>query len=76
MFATGLAKGYEFGTATVAAIGDTVTVIREKPTRAEIMAAIREMQWRPKLRKAGRNDPCPCGCGKKFKRCSGYGLRK
>jgi hypothetical protein len=20
-------------------------------------------------RKAGRNDPCPCGSGKKFKRC-------
>ena len=21
--------------------------------------------------KAGRNDPCPCGSGKKFKRCCG-----
>jgi uncharacterized protein YecA (UPF0149 family) len=22
-------------------------------------------------RKAGRNDPCPCGSGKKYKRCHG-----
>ncbi|HEY6198860.1 MAG TPA: SEC-C metal-binding domain-containing protein [Candidatus Binatia bacterium] len=21
--------------------------------------------------KAGRNDPCPCGSGKKYKRCHG-----
>ena len=21
------------------------------------------------MRKAGRNDPCPCGSGKKYKRC-------
>jgi SEC-C motif-containing protein len=30
---------------------------RKKPVRAEV--------------KAGRNDPCPCGSGKKFKRCHG-----
>jgi hypothetical protein len=23
----------------------------------------------PRDRKAGRNDPCPCGSGKKFKQC-------
>jgi len=23
------------------------------------------------MAKAGRNDPCPCGSGKKFKRCHG-----
>ncbi|HSF23252.1 MAG TPA: SEC-C metal-binding domain-containing protein, partial [Blastocatellia bacterium] len=23
--------------------------------------------------KAGRNDPCPCGSGKKFKKCCGAG---
>jgi hypothetical protein len=23
----------------------------------------------PQARNAGRNDPCPCGSGKKFKRC-------
>ncbi|MHB1528911.1 MAG: tetratricopeptide repeat protein [Acidiferrobacteraceae bacterium] len=25
------------------------------------------------MRKPGRNDPCPCGSGKKFKRCCGFG---
>jgi SEC-C motif-containing protein len=25
----------------------------------------------PKAEKIGRNDPCPCGSGKKFKRCCG-----
>jgi len=24
-------------------------------------------------KKVGRNDPCPCGSGKKFKRCCGAG---
>lgn len=35
---------------------------------------MREMQHGPsvrqsKRRKVGRNDPCPCGSGKKFKKC-------
>jgi preprotein translocase subunit SecA len=25
-------------------------------------------------KKVGRNDPCPCGSGKKFKNCHGVGL--
>jgi preprotein translocase subunit SecA len=25
----------------------------------------------PKFKDVGRNDPCPCGSGKKFKRCHG-----
>ena len=27
----------------------------------------------PASRKVGRNDPCPCGSGKKYKRCHGMG---
>ena len=30
---------------------------------------IRENQQRPRRQKTGRNDPCPCGSGKKFKAC-------
>jgi len=35
---------------------------------------LKEMQISPtkkqmKTRKVGRNDPCPCGSGKKFKKC-------
>ncbi|MDR1102216.1 MAG: SEC-C domain-containing protein [Tannerella sp.] len=25
-------------------------------------------------KRAGRNDPCPCGSGKKYKNCHGKGL--
>jgi preprotein translocase subunit SecA len=25
-------------------------------------------------KKVGRNDPCPCGSGKKFKNCHGVGV--
>ncbi|GAA4873265.1 YchJ family protein [Ferrimonas pelagia] len=28
-------------------------------------------EFGPAALKAGRNDPCPCGSGKKFKRCCG-----
>ena len=30
----------------------------------------------PEPRRVGRNDPCPCGSGKKFKRCCGRRNRK
>ena len=26
------------------------------------------------MAKVGRNDPCPCGSGKKYKKCCGAGL--
>lgn len=35
----------------------------------------RDKEWKPKIArsspKAGRNEPCPCGSGKKYKRCHG-----
>ena len=37
-------------------------------------AAVRRSQREPYERadpKVGRNDPCPCGSGKKYKRCCG-----
>jgi uncharacterized protein len=41
---------------------------------AERQAALARLQWpsggdRNPLRHVGRNDPCPCGSGKKFKKC-------
>ena len=27
--------------------------------------------WPSRCRKVGRNDPCPCGSGKKYKHCHG-----
>jgi preprotein translocase subunit SecA len=35
----------------------------EAPSKAPVRAA----------RKVGRNDPCPCGSGKKYKKCHGAG---
>jgi preprotein translocase subunit SecA len=29
------------------------------------------VQQRVVVEKVGRNDPCPCGSGKKYKRCHG-----
>jgi uncharacterized protein YecA (UPF0149 family) len=30
-----------------------------------------ELDPAPAIAKAGRNDPCPCGSGKKYKKCHG-----
>jgi uncharacterized protein len=39
------------------------------------LARIRETtsrpEWLPRRSKIGRNDPCPCGSGRKFKKCCG-----
>ncbi|MBK7895274.1 MAG: anaerobic sulfatase maturase [Anaerolineaceae bacterium] len=36
-----------------------------------LMAAEREQAQQAAFAQAGRNDPCPCGSGKKFKQCHG-----
>jgi uncharacterized protein len=48
-----------------AAIPRAVTVLRKL---AQIRSQPAEM---PRWPKTGRNDPCPCGSGKKYKRCCG-----
>ncbi|MDP2673295.1 MAG: SEC-C metal-binding domain-containing protein, partial [Dehalococcoidia bacterium] len=40
--------------------------------RADAPAAGRP-DGRPSTRKVGRNDPCPCGSGRKYKKCHGSG---
>ncbi len=37
--------------------------------------AFQDAQLQRAFAKAGRNDPCPCGSGQKFKRCHGGSLR-
>ena len=37
--------------------------------RLEIANALNERKVLPLTRKVGRNEPCPCGSGKKFKKC-------
>ena len=38
------------------------------------MSALRQMPMGVDLSKVGRNDECPCGSGKKFKKCHGVNL--
>jgi uncharacterized protein len=47
--------------------------LRRNRAPAEIMQvyAARDAAFRQALAAAGRNDPCPCGSGKKFKQCHG-----
>ena len=51
-----------------------VTVHREPPRQQRAIATNREEGGRTPTRvarKVGRNDPCPCGSGKKYKKCCG-----
>ena len=51
-----------------------VRLLRQNRAPAELMRlyAERDQQWQDLLAKTGRNDPCPCGSGKKFKNCHGH----
>ncbi|MFM7584279.1 MAG: anaerobic sulfatase maturase [Caldilinea sp.] len=50
-----------------------VALLRQRRAPAEIMQHYQEQDRRlaVALASAGRNDPCPCGSGKKFKQCHG-----
>jgi len=41
----------------------------------KLMEIVRAADAKSSVRQAGRNDPCPCGSGKKYKRCCGGGAR-
>jgi uncharacterized protein YecA (UPF0149 family) len=45
--------------------------ILSKEKRAELKAAYNSTKTIVKEDKIGRNDPCPCGSGKKYKKCCG-----
>jgi preprotein translocase subunit SecA len=47
---------------------------QEKNPMAEASQAGRQQRtYKRKVPKVGRNDPCPCGSGKKYKKCHGAG---
>ncbi|MCA9966224.1 MAG: SEC-C domain-containing protein [Anaerolineales bacterium] len=51
-----------------------VSLIQQHRAPAEIMAMMTsedEKRLQQAFAQAGRNDPCPCGSGKKFKQCHG-----
>ncbi len=41
------------------------------PAEVMMILAAEEAQLQKAVAKAGRNDPCPCGSGRKFKHCHG-----
>jgi hypothetical protein len=59
--------------------GDTVAELSPRAGFAPEASGNKKLEWglpaslgmphREPLRKVGRNDPCPCGSGKKFKKC-------
>jgi hypothetical protein len=51
-----------------------VRLLRQNRAPAEVMQlyADQDQKWQALLAKTGRNDPCPCGSGKKFKNCHGH----
>jgi preprotein translocase subunit SecA len=51
----------------------TGDAVQAEPENGEVAVA-EEPKARPMVRgaqKIGRNDPCPCGSGKKYKHCHG-----
>ena len=50
-----------------------IAVIGIEPDKPEDISEVQRLLNPPKPKKAGpkvgRNDPCPCGSGKKFKKC-------
>jgi hypothetical protein len=40
----------------------------------DVKSGIKMGTYRREAPKVGRNDPCPCGSGKKYKKCCGHGL--
>jgi len=43
-------------------------IVRDTANAAEAQAKAKPVRTGPKV---GRNDPCPCGSGKKYKSCCG-----
>lgn len=54
-------------------IFSSTTVLYESKTFSKTLGYIEEESNKPKIDTAniGRNDPCPCGSGKKYKKCCG-----
>ena len=85
---TQVCRGSEMNMPILSAAMDTVTEeqMLEQRIRQERVAPKIEFSAPPKVEgqrpqpavnrdaKVGRNDPCPCGSGKKYKKCHGAGV--
>jgi uncharacterized protein len=67
-----LCPGYKrFFTHVAPAMRFMATELAHQRPPANVMAWARALDRRQQLAAAGRNDPCPCGSGRKFKKCCG-----
>jgi preprotein translocase subunit SecA len=58
-------------------IMSSTTVLYRSNAFSNTLGIIEEDENKPEIdltKKIGRNDPCPCGSGKKFKKCCGANL--
>jgi uncharacterized protein len=55
------------------ALRSIIRLLAEGRSPALIMGMVRSDDLRRRCASAGRNDPCPCGSGRKFKQCCGSG---
>lgn len=62
---------YEAIPSAVAALHEHFKPEREQVLRSGLRGSISPPARRRDTPKVGRNDPCPCGSGKKFKKCCG-----
>ena len=58
-------------------IMSSTTVLYRSNAFSSTLGIIEDLENKPEIdlsQKIGRNDPCPCGSGKKFKKCCGANL--
>ncbi|WP_438481559.1 preprotein translocase subunit SecA [Oleiharenicola lentus] len=60
-------------TALAAATGNVAPTASDAPAAPQEEIKLPSITIRRETPKVGRNDPCPCGSGKKFKNCHGVG---
>lgn len=60
---------YELGVALDAQLEAFQRVVHAGSAHADGLAVTRRFETQHRGSKVGRNDPCPCGSGKKFKKC-------
>lgn len=71
-----LCEGYKaFFTRTAPHFQAMAELLRRERAPAEVMRLVAEEDQRAALAGARRNDPCPCGSGRKFKSCCGARIR-
>ncbi len=56
------------------AVADVFASMMSRPTRVVPAAAVQAPTGVPRQGAVGRNDPCPCGSGKKYKKCCGRNM--